>query len=140
MEICTLKKRKDFVRVASKGLRVVTSTVIVQAAQNLSAEQQETFVGYTTTKKIGKAHIRNRARRRLRAAVRDTFPQNAQANVTYVLIGRYNTADCSYQTLCQDLKWGLKKLAKLSLKEETNNEKSENTPDSRNKASSDTCD
>ena len=140
MEILTLKKRKDFVRVANKGLRVVTSTVILQAAQNLSPEQQNVFVGYTTTKKIGKAHVRNRARRRLRAAVREIFPQSAQMNNTYVLIGRYNTADCSYKDLCQDLKWGLKKLAKLSLKEETNNEKSENTPDSRNKASSDTCD
>ena len=140
MEILTLKKRKDFVRVANKGLRVVTSTVILQAAQNLSPEQQNVFVGYTTTKKIGKAHVRNRARRRLRAAVREIFPQSAQMNNTYVLIGRYNTADCPYKDLCQDLKWGLKKLAKLSLKEEKNNTNTEKLAASTSEISSDNPD
>lgn len=140
MEILTLKKRKDFVRVANKGLRVVTPTVILQAAQNLSPEQQNVFVGYTTTKKIGKAHVRNRARRRLRAAVREIFPQAAQKNNTYVLIGRYNTADCSYKDLCQDLKWGLKKLAKLSLKEENATNLSEKSADTTAEISSDNSD
>ena len=66
-EVLVLKKRKDFVRVAAKGVRVATSTLILQAAQNLSTDNQFCRVGYTTTKKIGKAHIRNRTRRRMRA-------------------------------------------------------------------------
>ena len=109
MEILTLRKRKDFVRVAQKGLKMITSTVVIQAAQNLS-DKENIFVGYTTTKKIGKAHIRNRARRRLRAAVRQVFPSLSQPQTSYVLIGRRNTADCAFTKLCKDLTYALKKI------------------------------
>ena len=55
-EVLILKKRKDFVRVAAKGVKVATSTLILQAAQSLSAPEGSCRTGYTTTKKIGKAH------------------------------------------------------------------------------------
>ncbi len=115
MEILTLKKRKDFVRVAQKGLKMVTSTVILQAAQNLCPEDKSIFVGYTTTKKIGKAHIRNRTRRRMRAAVRESFPKHAVPGYSYVLIGRYNTAGCPFKKLTKDIVWGLKKIQKETI-------------------------
>lgn len=91
---------------------MVTSSVILQAAQSLSAEKEAARIGFTTTKKLGKAHIRNRARRRLRAVLRPLYEQ-LLPNRDYVLIGRYNTADCSFETLSKDLAWGLKKLNRL---------------------------
>ena len=87
-EVLILKKRKDFVRVAAKGVKVATSTLILQAAQSLSAPEGSCRTGYTTTKKIGKAHVRNRTRRRMRAAVRELFPARARPGVDYVLIGQ----------------------------------------------------
>lgn len=113
-KILVLKKRKDFLRVA-QGIRMVVSTAILQAAPSLSAEQVPFKVGYTATKKIGKAHIRNRTKRRLRAVVREVFPNLALPNVEYVLIGRYNTADCRFKTLKSDIKWALKKTNKMLL-------------------------
>lgn len=107
---------------------MVTSTVILQAALNLSAEDDNIYTGYTTTKKIGKAHIRNRTRRRLRAAVREIFPAKAKPGITYILIGRYNTADCDFKHLTKDLAWGLKKLAKLFDGEGADNEKPVSEP------------
>ena len=101
---------------------MVTSTVILQAAQSLSAPEQNPKTGFTTTRKIGKAHIRNRTRRRMRAIVRELFPQRALANTDYVLIGRYNTADCPFDKLKGDLCYGLKKLHKQLLPEEQQNE------------------
>lgn len=92
---------------------MITSTVILQAAQNLCAEDANVYVGYTTTKKIGKATVRNRSRRRLRAAVRETFAKHAQPGYAYVLIGRYNTADCAYCQLTKDLGWGLRKIKRI---------------------------
>lgn len=112
-EVLVLKKRKDFVRVATKGVKMVTSGIILQAALSLSKEETPAKVGYTTTKKIGKAHIRNRTRRRLRAAVREIFKDSFFPNVEYVLIGRYNTADRPFEKLKGDLKYGLKKIHKL---------------------------
>lgn len=110
--VLKIKKRKDFLRVAKQGQKMVTSSVILQAAQSLSVETNAARIGFTTTKKLGKAHIRNRARRRLRAAL---YPLYAQLlpNLDYVLIGRYNTADCPFETLTKDLAWGIKKLNRL---------------------------
>lgn len=91
---------------------MVTSSVILQAAQSLSAEKETARIGFTTTKKLGKAHIRNRARRRLRAALQPLYTQ-LLPHQDYVLIGRYNTADCPFETLTKDLAWGIKKINRL---------------------------
>lgn len=112
VEVLILKKRKDFVRVASKGLKMVTSGLILQAAQNLSASDETCRLGYTATKKLGKAHIRNRTKRRLRAAAGEIFPRLALPNIDYVLIGRYNTADCNFADLKQNMTSALKRINK----------------------------
>ncbi len=44
--------------------------------------------GITATKRLGGAVIRNRAKRRLRALVRDIFPDAAMAGADHVLIAR----------------------------------------------------
>ena len=108
-EILVLKKRKDFVRVA-KGVSKVTKTAILQAAPSLSKDIVPPKIGYTTTKKIGKANVRNRTRRRMRAVMRDILPQYGMNNVEYVLIGRHNTHYCSYKELYSDIKWAIKKI------------------------------
>lgn len=115
---------------------MVSTTLILQAAPSLSSEKTPYKVGFTTTKKIGKAHVRNRARRRLRAAVREIFPKYALENVEYVLIARYNTADCPYKSLKGDLRWTLKKANKMiqngiytsERPEKNQNPKTKNTP------------
>ena len=118
-KILVLKKRKDFLR-AAQGIRMVVSTVILQAARNLSADTTPFRIGYTASKKIGKAHVRNKAKRRLRAIVRDVFPSMALDNVDYVLISRFNTADCKFKDLKSDIKWALKKTNKMLSEPENN--------------------
>ena len=107
-----IKKRKDFVRAAKVGEKVITTSVILQAAQSLSPLPIAAKFGFTTTKKIGKAHIRNRARRRMRAVIRECA-NIAQNNTEYVLIGRHNTSDCDFDILRRDIEYGLTKLNKL---------------------------
>lgn len=103
MKVFILKKRKDFIR-AAKGFKVVVNGLVLQAALSLSAPDNDTcFVGYTATKKIGKAHIRNRTKRRLRAAVALVFPQKALSGVDYVLIGRHNTTTLDFSYLVKRL-------------------------------------
>ncbi|MDD4555845.1 MAG: ribonuclease P protein component [Alphaproteobacteria bacterium] len=119
-EILKIKKRKDFLRVA-KGIKVVTKTLILQAAQSLCNEEILPKIGYTTSKKIGKATVRNRTRRRLRAAVQEIFPNKALSNVEYVLVGRYNTATCDFALIKENLNFALKRANKeLGIKNEEN--------------------
>ena len=118
-KISVLKKRKDFVRVA-KGVKSIRNTLLLMAARSLCEEECEPKVGYTTTKKIGKANVRNRARRRLRAAVAEVFPRFAQNNVEYVLVGRWNTATCPFDMLKKNLISALKFVAKELKNEQVN--------------------
>ncbi|MDR1025796.1 MAG: ribonuclease P protein component [Lactobacillus sp.] len=110
-KLFTLRKRKEFLRVAKEGFKMVTSTIILTAAQNFCADN-ETQVGFTATKKIGKATVRNRAKRRLRALTRTNLG-SFLPQTDYVLIARFNTAECEYNKLEDDFKFGLKKLNKL---------------------------
>ena len=68
-------------------------------------------VGYTVTKKIGNAVVRNRMKRRFRALVHDTFADHAIRGADHVLIGRSSGIERDYATLASELKRALRKLA-----------------------------
>lgn len=71
-------------------------------------------IGLTVTKKLGGAVRRNRIRRRLRAAVREVFPQFAEAGCDYVLIARGPAGDRSWGDLLDDVKRALLRLSQNS--------------------------
>ena len=105
-----LKKPKDFVRAAKSGISIPTRSIVIQAVLRPEETAQGARIGYTTTKKIGKAVVRNRCRRRLRAAAALCFGKLALPNADYVLIARYSTAGVDFKELCRDLQYGVKKL------------------------------
>lgn len=93
-------------------------SLILQAAQSLSREgkilnQESCYLGYTVTKKIGKAHLRNRTKRRLRAAAAALFAQYGRGKTDYVLIGRYNTADVDFKRLKADMEKAIRNINQL---------------------------
>ena len=67
-------------------------------------------VGITVSRKVGNSVKRNRARRRLRAAARETLPAVGAPGVDYVLIGRAGTLDRAYPDLLSDLRQAVDKL------------------------------
>ena len=104
MKVFILKKRKDFLK-AAKGYKVVTNGLVLQAALSFPVPEKECcFVGYTTSKKIGKANVRNFVRRRLRAVVQKVVPDVALSGIDYVLIGRHNTSELNFEYLCKKVK------------------------------------
>ena len=83
----TLTKRQDFI-LASRGLKHSCETMIVQIKQN---DLGIIRVGFTCSKKVGNAVVRNRAKRRLRAIAREVLPNLGRAGFDYVLIGRFGS-------------------------------------------------
>jgi ribonuclease P protein component len=75
-------------------------------------EDDTVRVGFTVTKKIGNAVVRNRMKRRLRALVRETFPTHAIPGADHVLIGRSSGIERDYATLAGELKRALAKVAR----------------------------
>ncbi len=69
-------------------------------------------LGLTVTKKLGGAVVRNRIRRRLRAAAREVFPENAAPGTDYVLVARTAAYDRKYADLLDDMKRALLRLSR----------------------------
>ena len=104
----TLSKRVDFIA-ASKAEKFIGKSIIVQARPN----SLETIrVGYTASKKVGNAVMRNRAKRRMRAAAAETVAQYGTSGTDYVLIGRAeSTCNAKFKDLKFELLHAFKKLS-----------------------------
>jgi ribonuclease P protein component len=72
--------------------------------------EPEVRVGFTVTRKVGNAVIRNRAKRRLRAAAAEVFPRLGRSGTDYVVIGRSGTLTRPYDALRGDLEQAILKL------------------------------
>lgn len=107
-KIETIKKRADFMAIAKSGTRGIAQSVTVQA-RAAAPEQTSIRLGFTATKKYGNAVERNRAKRRLRAAIRAVLAEKPIAPYDLVLIAREALPSRDYQTLLQDLRYCLKK-------------------------------
>jgi ribonuclease P protein component len=66
-------------------------------------------LGFTVTKKIGNAVIRNRTRRRLKEATRLVLAEHPVTGADLVLIGREATRQRDFRALQQDLRRALAK-------------------------------
>jgi ribonuclease P protein component len=111
--IARLKRRAEFLRVAGKGRRSVTPGFILQALRRppgtaASETGAPARVGFTASRKVGIAVVRNRARRRLRAAVDRVMPLHAAAGHDYVLVARGGTIGRDFAALLIDLEKALK--------------------------------
>ena len=105
MRIATLKKRRDFLRVRAAARRWAAPGLVLQAAPMPEADTEQGLVrvGYTASRRIGNAVARNRAKRRLRAAVAHVMPASAQSGCDYVVIARAATLTRPFDALVDDL-------------------------------------
>ena len=71
-------------------------------------------VGFTVSRKVGNAVVRNRVRRRLREAARQVIPGQARADLDYVLVGRQAALARDFAALRQELRAALKRLKALA--------------------------
>jgi ribonuclease P protein component len=71
-------------------------------------------VGFTVSRKVGNAVIRNRVRRRLREIARQVIPDQAKSDLDYVLVGRQGAIGRDFALLRQELVEALRRLKALA--------------------------
>jgi ribonuclease P protein component len=102
-----LTRRAEFLRAAAKGRKEPMPGLVLQALTRDG--EVPARLGFTVTKKIGNAVIRNRTRRRLKEAARLVLADRPVSGVDLVLIGREATAKRDFVALQQDLRRALTK-------------------------------
>jgi ribonuclease P protein component len=110
-----LKRRADFLRVADARRKWAAPGLILQVSpqpERNPAEPDAAFpvrVGFTASRKVGNAVMRNRARRRLKAVVAELVGRHTKPGHDLVLIARTATCTRPFEDLKRDLLQGLKR-------------------------------
>jgi ribonuclease P protein component len=106
-----LTKRAEFLRVAKAGRKAAVHGLVLQAMPRDGAEAaMPVRLGFTVTKKVGNAVIRNRTRRRLKEAARLLLREHPRHGADLVVIGRDTTRSRPFPELMDDLRRALTKV------------------------------
>ena len=105
----TLTLNSQFTRLYKNGDSCVRPSLVLYARKNGLDRNR---LGITVSKKIGKAHLRNRAKRRLRALFRDNI-HSLKSGYDFVLVARSRTITENYPTLLKDFEIASKKVGVL---------------------------
>ncbi len=101
-----LKKRRDYVKVA-RGARTPRRGFLLQSIRRSEGEadkaEADARFGFTVTKKMGNAVVRNRIRRRLKEAVRLAGAAAADSGRDFVLVGRRPALDMPFTDLVAEV-------------------------------------
>src|SRR3954469_12974823 len=106
--LTTINKRADFL--AANGGRRVPTPGFVLLVRDRKDSDPLMRVGFTVTKKIGGAVIRNRMKRRFRALAREIVPAKGIAGADHVMIGRLTGIERDFGELRADLAGALDRL------------------------------
>ena len=102
-----LKRRAEFLHVAAKGRKVAVHGLVLQALPR--GDDAPARLGFTVTKKVGNAVVRNRTRRRLKEAARLLLRDHPATGADLVVIGRDSTRGRPFAELVDDLRRALGK-------------------------------
>ena len=97
--------RRQFLHVA-QGRKAAGRFVLLQARPTADAAAETKGLiryGLTASKKVGNAVTRNRARRRLRAAMLQLLPLHGRSGFDYVAVARTATVTAEWPALLDDL-------------------------------------
>jgi len=106
--LVTLTKRADFL--AANGGRRASAPGFVLLVRDRQDGDAVKRVGFTVTKKIGNAVVRNRMKRRFRALAREVLAVDGLAGSDHVMIGRAGGIERDFAKLREDLLCALEKI------------------------------
>lgn len=96
----SLRRTADFARLRQRGRRVATANLTIFRGDAHPADKRP-LVGFTISKAVGKAVVRNTVRRRLGACLHELLAGHAPQRV--LVIARPSAAAAPYRTLCAEL-------------------------------------
>jgi ribonuclease P protein component len=99
--LATLRKRADFLA-ANRGRRASMPGFVLLVRDRKDADPAMR-VGFTVTKKIGGAVVRNRMKRRFRALAREIVPAKGFPGSDHVMIGRAGGVERDFGQLRSEL-------------------------------------
>lgn len=100
-----LKKRKQFNWTFKNGQKAYTKNIVLVYT---SSRAKEFKVGFSVTKKVGKAVVRNRTKRRLKEAVLK-YQNNIASMHTLIFVAKPEIVDESFLNLVAEVESLLKK-------------------------------
>jgi len=100
-----LRQRSEFLA-ANSGKRVATPAFVLLVRPRGDGDAA-VGMGFTVTKKIGNAVVRNRIKRRFRALARTLYPEDGLAGADHILIGRSAALTRDHAGLVHDLRKAL---------------------------------
>jgi len=101
MRLARLTQRRDFLAAAEHGRRFRSSAFTAQVLDK--PEQDGLRLGLTASRKTGNAAVRNRIRRRLRAAAAQALAGQAGKPCDVVIVARPETVGAAYATLVAEI-------------------------------------
>ncbi|MEQ1616676.1 MAG: ribonuclease P protein component [Hyphomicrobiaceae bacterium] len=110
-----LQRRPEFLRIRG-GLRSSCDAFVVEAKSRdgwispTPVPAEIARFGLTVTKQHGSAVVRNRTRRRLKAALRELAPSLAKPGFDYVVIARANLKEIRFDRLLAELTAALERV------------------------------
>ena len=105
MRLITIKKRSDFIRSNKFSKKIYTPHFIIQKLESNENENIPHF-GFTITKKIGSAIVRNKIKRRLKSIIRELLKYRDKyfdLSFNYILICKKEIVKVSYSDLQDEL-------------------------------------
>jgi ribonuclease P protein component len=114
LSLATLARRAEFLRVRG-GARWTSASFVLEAKARPPVNAGEgdpagARFGFTVTKKLGSAVVRNRIRRRLKEAARHLAASHTRADCDYVLIAREAALRRPFVDLVADLATALERV------------------------------
>ena len=105
MTLITIKKRSEFIKSNKFSKKIYTPNFIIQKIETNKTDKIPYF-GFTITKKIGSAIVRNKIKRRLKAIIKELLKckdKYFDLSFNYILICKKEIVKVSYDDLRNEL-------------------------------------
>lgn len=112
-----LKKRKEFAYIFKKGESLASKHIVLTF---VSSKLKQYKVGFSCGKKVGKAVVRNKVKRRIKEAV---YANRSllQVGYNYIFVGKQTSSLATFEEIKQEVEFLLRKVSENACGNKKNN-------------------